>query len=218
MKEKSDKKLEVISPEIALEKFLTWFDLNKRIAFITAIVVGIITHITMMTDVVMSQDGIWNSMQYSRAGDWVIALGRWGIELAGRLNNFVAIPSITTMLCLFLMAVAAVFIVDIFGFKSKWSSLFTGMIFVVSPVLTATLLYVYTSVAYCVNMLVAIFAVWFIYKFKYKKLGVLISALCFMFSLSIYQSYMGVTVGLCIMLSIIELLKDNSKIKEVFMR
>ena len=216
MKEKSDKKLEVISPEIALEKFLTWFDLNKRIAFITAIVVGIITHITMMTDVVMSQDGIWNSMQYSRAGDWVIALGRWGIELAGRLNNFVAIPSITTMLCLFLMAAAAVFIVDMFGFKSKWSSLFTGMIFVVSPCLTATLLYVYTSVAYCVNMLVAILAVWFIYKFKYKKLGVLISALCFMFSLSIYQSYMGVTVGLCIMLSIIELLKDNSKIKEVF--
>ena len=216
MKEKSGKKIKVISPEIALEKFLTWFDLNKRIAFITAIVVGIITHITMMTETIMSQDGIWNSMQYSRAGDWVIALGRWGIELAGRLNNFVAIPSITTMLCLFLMAVSAVFIVDIFNFKSKYSALFTGMIMVVSPCLTATMLYVYTSVAYCVNMLLAILAIWFIYKFKYKKIGIVISALCFMFSLSIYQSYMGVTVGLCIMLSIIELLKDNSKIKDVF--
>lgn len=216
MKEKSEKKFKVLSPENALEKFLTWFDLNKRIAFITAIVVGIITHITMMTETVMSQDGIWNSMQYSRAGDWVIALGRWGIELAGRLNNFVAIPSITTMLCLFLMAVTSVFVVDLFRFKSKWSSLFTGMIFVVSPCLTATLLYVYTSVAYCVNMLVAILAIWFIYKFKYRKLGVLISALCFMFSLSIYQSYMGVTVGLCIMLSIIDILKENSKIKDVF--
>ena len=216
MKEKSGKKIKVISPEIALEKFLTWFDLNKRIAFITAIVVGIITHITMMTETIMSQDGIWNSMQYSRAGDWVIALGRWGIELAGRLNNFVAIPSITTMLCLFLMAVSTVFIVDIFNFKSKYSALFTGMIMVVSPCLTATMLYVYTSVAYCVNMLLAILAIWFIYKFKYKKIGIVISALCFMFSLSIYQSYMGVTVGLCIMLSIIELLKDNSKIKDVF--
>lgn len=216
MKEKSGKKIKVISPEIALEKFLTWFDLNKRIALITAIVVGIITHITMMTETIMSQDGIWNSMQYSRAGDWVIALGRWGIELAGRLNNFVAIPSITTMLCLFLMAVSTVFIVDIFNFKSKYSALFTGMIMVVSPCLTATMLYVYTSVAYCVNMLLAILAIWFIYKFKYKKIGIVISALCFMFSLSIYQSYMGVTVGLCIMLSIIELLKDNSKIKDVF--
>lgn len=216
MKEKSGKKIKVISPEIALEKFLTWFDLNKRIALITAIVVGIITHITMMTETIMSQDGIWNSMQYSRAGDWVIALGRWGIELAGRLNNFVAIPSITTMLCLFLMAVSTVFIVDIFNFKSKYSALFTGMIMVVSPCLTATMLYVYTSVAYCVNMLLAILAIWFIYKFKYKKIGIVISALCFMFSLSIYQSYMGVTVGLCIMLSIIELLKDNSKIKNVF--
>lgn len=218
MKEKSGKKIKVISPEIALEKFLTWFDLNKRIALITAIVVGIITHITMMTETIMSQDGIWNSMQYSRAGDWVIALGRWGIELAGRLNNFVAIPSITTMLCLFLMAVSAVFIVDIFNFKSKYSALFTGMIMVVSPCLTATMLYVYTSVAYCVNMLLAILAIWFIYKFKYKKIGIVISALCFMFSLSIYQSYMGVTVGLCIMLSIIELLKDNSKIKDVFIK
>ena len=216
MKEKSGKKIKVISPEIALEKFLTWFDLNKRIALITAIVVGIITHITMMTETIMSQDGIWNSMQYSRAGDWVIALGRWGIELAGRLNNFVAIPSITTMLCLFLMAVSTVFIVDIFNFKSKYSALFTGMIMVVSPCLTATMLYVYTSVAYCVNMLLAILAIWFIYKFKYKKIGIVFSALCFMFSLSIYQSYMGVTVGLCIMLSIIELLKDNSKIKDVF--
>ena len=216
MKEKSGKKIKVISPEIALEKFLTWFDLNKRIALITAIVVGIITHITMMTETIMSQDGIWNSMQYSRAGDWVIALGRWGIELAGRLNNFVAIPSITTMLCLFLMAGSTVFIVDIFNFKSKYSALFTGMIMVVSPCLTATMLYVYTSVAYCVNMLLAILAIWFIYKFKYKKIGIVISALCFMFSLSIYQSYMGVTVGLCIMLSIIELLKDNSKIKDVF--
>ena len=64
MKEKSGKKIKVISPEIALEKFLTWFDLNKRIALITAIVVGIITHITMMTETIMSQDGIWNSMQY----------------------------------------------------------------------------------------------------------------------------------------------------------
>ena len=36
-----------------------------------------------------------------------------------------------------------------------------------------------------------------------------------MFSLSIYQSYIGVIVGLCIIVSILDLLK-NKDIKEVF--
>ena len=35
-----------------------------------------------------------------------------------------------------------------------------------------------------------------------------------MFSLSVYQSYIGISVGLCIMFSILELLK-NKDIKEV---
>ena len=216
MKEKIKNFLDELVPEKVLEKFLVWFDSSKRIAFVTAILVGIIAHITMMTDTIMSQDGIWNSMQYARAGDWETTLGRWGIEIAGRLHNFVAIPSITTMLCLFLMAVTSCFIVDLFGLKSKFSAIFTGAILVVSPCLTATLLYVYTSVAYCVDMLVAVLAIWFIYKFKYKKLGVVLGTLCFTFALSIYQSYMGVTVGICIMLSIVNLLKNNSKIKDVF--
>lgn len=214
--EENKSKLSLPCPEKMLDKFLTWFDDKKRIAFIAAILVGIITHIVMITNTVMSQDGIWNSMQYSRANDWETVLGRWGIELVTRLVNFIAIPSITTVFCIVAMSIVSVLIVDIFEFKSKFSAAFTGIILVVSPVFTATLLYVYTTVAYIVNMLLAVLAIWFIYKFKYKKLGVILSAICFIFSLSIYQSYMGVTVGLCIMISIIHLIKDDSKIKDVF--
>ena len=216
MEEKEKKRIKIPVPEEVLEKFLNWFDSNKRVAFLMALIFGVITHITMITETVMSQDGIWNSMQYSRAGDWELSLGRWGIEFAQRLNNFIAVPSITTIMCIFFMAIAAVFLVDIFGFKSKYSAAFTGIILVVSPCLTATMLYVYTTVAYCLDMLLTIMAIWFIYKFKYKKIGMLLATVCFAFALSIYQSYMGVTIGLCIMLSIIELLKDDSKIKDAF--
>ena len=57
-----NKKIKIITPESALEKFLKWFDKNKRLAFIIVILVGIITHITMITETIMSQDGLWNRL------------------------------------------------------------------------------------------------------------------------------------------------------------
>lgn len=208
------KKLKVITPEEALEKFLKWFDVNKRIAFIVALVVGIIAHITMITETIMSQDGLWNSMEYARPGDWEASLGRWGIEIIERLTQFIAIPTVNTVFCIIIMAITSVFLIDILDLKSKISVVFTSLALVLSPTLVATLLYVYTTFAYCFNLLLTTLVIWFLYKFKHEKTGFALSTICFMFSLSIYQSYIGVTVGLCIMVAVLDLLK-NKNIKEV---
>ena len=109
------------TPEEVLNKFLKWFDKRKRLAFITTFIIGILTHITMLTETIMSQDGLWNSMQYFRPGNWELSLGRWGIFLIERLHNFIAIPTITTIFCIFFMAVTAVIIIDLFDFKNKIS-------------------------------------------------------------------------------------------------
>ena len=209
------KEIKLITPEEALEKFFKWFDANKRLAFLVALIFGLITHITMITETIMSQDGLWNSMDYHRAGDWETTLGRWGIEILGRATQFIAIPSINTVFCIVIMAITAVFIVDILDLKSKVSIIFTSLAIVLTPTLVATLLYIYTAFAYCANFLISTLVIWFLYKFKHKKLGIIISVLCFMFSLSVYQSYIGISIGLCIMISILELFK-NKEIKEVF--
>lgn len=208
--------LKVITPDEVLDKFLKWFDNKKKIAFLITIIVGIITHITMITEMIMSQDGLWNSISYSRAGLWETTLGRWGIELITRVTSFIAIPSITTIFNIILMAITAVFLVDVFNLKSKISIFFTSIALVLTPTFTVTLLYVYTSFAYCANMLIATLVVWFIYKFPYKKWGIVLSSICFMMVLSIYQSYVGVTVGLCVMVSVLHLIKGEKSIKEIF--
>lgn len=209
-----EKKIKLISPEEALEKFFKWFDTNKRIAFIVALLVGIIAHISMITDTIMSQDGLWNSMEYARPGDWETSLGRWGIEIVERLTQFIAIPTVNTVFCIIIMAISSVFLVDILDLKSKISVVFTSLALVLTPTLVATLLYVYTTFAYCFNLLLTTLVIWFLYKFKYKKTGFALASLCVMFSFSIYQSYIGVSVGLCIMVSVLDLLK-NKDIKEV---
>ena len=156
------KELKVITPEDALSKFLKWFDTNKRIAFLLALVVGFITHITMITETIMSQDGLWNSMEYFRPGDWETSLGRWGIELVQRATQFIAIPSINTVFCIFLMAVTAAILVDVLDLKSKISVIFTSLALVLTPTLVATLLYIYTSFAYCFNLLLSVLVIWFL--------------------------------------------------------
>ena len=113
------KEMKLITPEEALEKFFKWFDANKRLAFLVALIFGLITHITMITETIMSQDGLWNSMDYHRAGDWETTLGRWGIEILGRVTQFIAIPSINTVFCIIIMAITSVFIIDILDLKSK---------------------------------------------------------------------------------------------------
>ena len=210
-----EKKLKIMAPEEALEKFLKWFDTNKKIGFLVALVVGLIAHITMITETIMSQDGLWNSMEYFRPGDWEISIGRWGIAIIERLIQFIAIPTINTVLCILMVAITAVLIIDLLDFKSKVSSIFTALALVLTPTLVVTLLYIYTAFAYCFNLLISTFVIWLIYKSKHKKVGFILAALCFMFSLSIYQGYVGVTVGLCMMISILDLLKNND-IKEVF--
>ena len=209
-----EKKSKLITPEEALEKFLKWFDTNKRLAFLVALIVGLIAHITMITETIMSQDGLWNSIEYFRPGDWETSLGRWGIEILERVTQFIAIPSINTVLCIVMMAITSVFIVDILDLKSKVSVIFTSLALVLTPTLVATLLYIYTAFAYCANFLISTLVIWFLYKFKRKKVGFILATLCFMFSLSIYQSYIGISIGLCIMVSILDLLK-NKDIKEV---
>ena len=210
-----ENKIKILSPEEMLTNFLNWFDFRKRLAFITALVIGFLTHITMLTETIMSQDGLWNSMKYSRAGEWELTLGRWGIELIERLNSFIAIPTIATISCIITMAISAVVLIDIFDLKNKISITFTSAALVLTPAFTATVLYIYTSYAYCFNLLISLFGIWFIYKFSNKKIVYILGILCITFSFSIYQSYIGVTIGMCIMLSILELLKEDKKIKDV---
>ena len=207
---------EPLESDKLFDKFLKWLNSNKRLAFLLTFFIGIITHITMMTDTIMSQDGLWNSMAYYRPGLWEITLGRWGIEIMQRFNFYIAIPTVSTVSCILVMAISAIFIVDLFDLKSKISVILTSAILAVTPTLTVTLLYVYTAFAYCSNFLIATLVIWFIYKFKYKKIGFIISVCLFTLVLSIYQSYIGVSIGLCIMITIIDLIKSKKSIKEIF--
>lgn len=200
-----------------LEEAKKWITKEKILAFFIVVCIGIITHICMITGSIATQDSLWNGMGYNKPTDWEISLGRWGIILAQRINNFIMIPSIVTTLGIFIVAITTIFVIDIFDIKNKVSIILTSIVMVVSPSITITFLYVHTAIAYFIAFLASTMSIWFLYKFKYKKVGFIFATLLLTFTLAIYQSYIGVTIGICIMYNILELLKNNKKVKEVLL-
>lgn len=203
-------------PEDIENSFLSWFDSSKKFAFLTALIVGILTHITFITDMIMSPDGLWNSICYFEADNWEASLGRWGLFVANKIVNNLAIPNLTGVIAIVLIAISATFIVDILKLKNKITIFITATAMVVSPALTGTLLYMYTSVAYCLAMILSVLTVKLIFKEKYKIFNFILAIAIFTFSLGIYQSYIGVTVGLTAIRLIRDLYDKNVKIKWFF--
>lgn len=203
-------------PDDVEKSISTWFDSNKKFAFLTALIVGVLTHITFLTEMIMSQDGLWNSICYFEADNWEASLGRWGLFIANKIVNNLAIPNLTGVIAILLIAISATFIVDILKLKNKITIFIAAVAMVVSPVLAGTLLYMYTSVAYCLAMILSVLTVKLIFKEKHKLFNMILAIALFTFSLGIYQSYIGVTVGLTAIRLIRDLFDKDVKIKWFF--
>ncbi len=211
---KKVKDFRIKSPEEALKGFGEWFDSNKKITITIALIVGLITHIVLLSVMIVSPDGLWNYITYS-AGQVETESGRWMINIIDTLRKNLAIPTITTIISIVITAITSVFIVDLLKLKSKISCAITAIFLEVSPCLTMTLLYSYTADAYCYAFLFGTLAVWCIYREKHKVLGACFGSIFTMLTLALYQSYIGVIIGLCIIRPIVEVF-NNKDYKKLF--
>lgn len=203
-----------ISPEEGFDKFLKWLDVNKRICFFTALFFGLLTHFHLLANMIFTQDGLMNSIHYS-VGPWEYTLGRWGADFVDNIRGNLALPFVTTTFSIIILSISSVLVCDLFELKNKIFVILTSAILVTFPCITAMLLCVFLADVFCYAFCLSILAVYLIRKLKYKKTAVILSSLCIMVQLSLYQSYIGVTVGLYIMLAVLDLLKNNKTMKEI---
>lgn len=219
MKQLVVKKLK--SPEEILEVLKKYFNKDRKFVFLWTVILAVITHFLLLSHLILSQDGLYNGIHYT-AGAYEASLGRWGIDFFDSLRNNIAFPFITTMISIVLMGIVNVLLVDLFEIKGKIFKIFTILSTVVSPSLCMTLLYTYTADAYFFAMFFSVFTVYSLYKIKNKKLGIFLAIVSFVCMLGIYQSYMGITVGLILMMSMKKLLcEENSGLvvlKDIFIK
>ncbi len=214
-------KKKIETPDEVLENFKSYFNKERKYIFLATLILGILTHFLLISNLILSQDGLLNGVHYT-AGGYEASLGRWGIDFFDSLRNNIAIPFITTLISILIMGFINLLLIELFEIKSRIFQIFTILTVVASPSLCMTLLYSYTADAYLFAMFFSIFTVYSFYKIQNKKIGILLGILSFTLMLAIYQSYMGITIGLIVMLSIKKLCcEENSTlpiIKDIFFK
>jgi hypothetical protein len=189
-------------------------DKEKKKIFLVTIATSMIVHFQLYALMITGADTLINSM-YHQADVWEVMLLRFGLYLVQAVKGNVVSPVLSTLISSIFLGITVVLVIDILKIENKYLKYITAIIFAVAPNVSATLTFFYCSDAYMLGMLLATLAVFLIRKYESKKWIIPISGLLIAFSMGMYQTYLAVTMVLCIATLIIDTLNKKDK-KEIF--
>lgn len=174
---------------------------------------GILIHLSLFTTQVTNPDGVMDGV-VKPGHAWEFALGRWGIACIDALRSNVVLPSLTSIFSIFILSISAILIMKIFNVKSKIFCLIGGILLISFPTFAQTLTYYYCSDSYCLSLLISVVVVLIILRWDSWK-AIPLAAILLMFSLSLYQSFIGVTIACSYLVLILEILNSAIPMKQI---
>lgn len=156
-------------------------------------------------------DAVWLGTIEKTSWDWEIQLGRFLLPLYQFVLGYSIAPAVSTILSLGLLCLTTLLITKLFFLRDDFLRYLAGMFIIASPHVQSLLSYYYCSIAYSFSFLLAVLALMIFYKAKDKIWrNILLGALLLCLSAGGYQSYLSVTVTLCLMLLIFEVVNGDS--------
>lgn len=185
---------------------------SERYAFLSALVVGFITHSFIFYNKISYAD---DSRYYFNLGN-TYASGRWGLGVIEKVNNWLGLQSYSLSLAngvvsILLLAVFAMVVVHILNIKKSLDATLVGAYVVVFPAVASTFAYMFTAPYYFLAALLMALAVWMAYRSWW---GMTPAALLISFGMGIYQAYFGLATALFVM-KLINDAKNSSFIKNM---
>ena len=147
-------------------------------------------------------------------GSWDIQIGRYGLYLFYALNRGFSSGYFTSFISMFFFLLAGVCIVDLYEVKNELVKIIVLVLIIASPYSIAVITFPFCSDANGASVFFAVFSIWIWKYFKEDKLAIILGAFSLAFSISIYQSNIGITgiVGLTFVIK--EVLIDKKNLKK----
>ena len=177
-----------------------------KIPFVSALVIGLITHMTMIVNKYPNGDSMTNFYFDQN----MVTSGRWFLTVTCGLSSFYDLNFVNGLLAIIFLSVAAVYVTRFFNVKKKSAMILIPAIMMTFPAVAATMTYMYTVDGYMIGLIFAVLAV---YTCRKYKAGIAWGALFLAFSMGTYQAYLSMTI----LLVIFDLMLDvilNKEIKE----
>lgn len=181
----------------------------------STLIVGIITHLFALTNVLHNYDSV-GLQPYGygtgiESGRWFLNLVAWrAIDWFGQYN----VMMFNGLLMILLLAVSAALFVSVYRLSEK-SAICIGVVFATAPAVTSTMFFRYTAPFYGLAILLAVLAVWFLEKFR---LGLVFSVGCTALALGLYQAYAPLTIGMFVLLLMQHTLRNDTPVGKLILK
>lgn len=162
-----------------------------KIAFVAAVVMGLLIHMPMMLNDIPNHDGL-DSMHFDQN---MVTSGRWFLTVACGISSYFTLPWLIGLLSVLYLALSSVLLVSFLEIKRTSTVILTSGLLVAFPALASTFAYVFTMDGYMMALFLAIASVWCVKQHKY---GFIVGAVCLACSMGTYQAYLPFAVLLCI--------------------
>ncbi len=191
-----------------IDKTLKWFTRDKKITFFTVIVVGMLVHFALYSNQLLAYDGYWHYGSFLAKG-WEISLGRFFIPVADLFRGTVVSSILSSVISIVIVSITTLILTDLLKVKKTYIKILMGILLVITPTFSLTLMYAYTADSYTLALLFSVLSVYFLNKTHNKK-NILLSLICIILTLGLYQAYLCVIVTLCAIIYLINLCTNNS--------
>lgn len=185
---------------------------QSKVAFISTIIVGLINYSYFITHHVESPDAV-SIGHYHMSDSWELSLGRFGLRIIDELRGGIVNENLLIISSIILIGIASGFLVSTLNIRDNLIAALISALFISSPHLADSYMFIYCADSYSFSILFSILSVWFLKKKTY--MGYILAMLMLAASASLYQAYIGITLALCLILIIFELLL-NTEVKKAF--
>lgn len=193
----------MITVDSALSNIHKEIGKDGRLAFIASLITGTVAHMSALVSDFPNHDGL-SSMYFDQN---MITSGRWFLVAACAPTSFFSLPWITGIVALLYIAIAAILTVKILKIENPCFIVLTSALITVFPSLSSNFAYVFTMDGYMMGMLFCVSAVWLVERAG--KFGWLFGAVMLALGMGCYQSYLCITMILCLYTCAVILLKDE---------
>ncbi len=183
-----------------------------KIAFISTMIIGFLTHTYKFTNQLLSHDSIYN--YYSSQN--MIQSGRWFLSIACGFSSYFDLHWLIGIFSVILISLTAVVIVDLFKMENPVLIILTCGLFITFPAITDTFYFSFTADGYMLSMLLAALAVRLSVIGEKRIWRLILSSVFICLSCAIYQAYVSFALVLALIYFMFELLSDEHSVKDHF--
>lgn len=196
------------SPEYIFKKIFGKFKYEEYNNFFLVFFTGIIVNLSQF--IYQGGNGDTNVYTiYQPDYTWECTLGRWMIQYVGKLRHNVVIPVFIEIFAIAILSIALILIFQQLRIFTKFYIFLGSCLFFASPFISVMLHIYYCSDAYAISVLFAVLAAWFLLQFE-KRSKYILSIICMVISLSLYQSCIVIT-GILVLIQLLREYLDVEK-------